>query len=379
MTSVGDILVEYKELPVAGSTAPVLTLTEKNGFVRQADRFHKRLATEDTSKYKVVRENDIAFNPYLLWAGAVAQNTIVDEGIISPLYPTFKIRDGYDPRYVARLLLTPEMIAAYDAIAFGSVPRRRRSSTQNFLNLRIPTPPSLDEQRRITAILDQGDALRSKRLEVRRHIGQLDQSVFVAMFGEPIQNPRRYPLVPLGQVGDLDRGVSKHRPRNDPSLLGGPYPLIQTGDVTRSGGYITTYSSTYSELGLAQSKLWPAGTLCITIAANIAQTGILTFPACFPDSVVGFTADGATTIYVRTWLTFLQATLEASAPQSAQRNINLAILRDLPVPLPDIDSRKEFAETLNCIRGSQEVVFDAQNRLDELFVSLQSRAFSGDL
>lgn len=150
MNSVGDLLAEYKELPARGSTPPVLTLTEKNGFVRQADRFHKRLATEDISKYKVVRKNDIAFNPYLLWAGAVAQNTIVDEGVISPLYPTFRVRDDHDPRYVARLLLTPAMIAAYDTIAFGSVPRRRRSSTNDFLNLQIPTPPNLNEQRRIT-------------------------------------------------------------------------------------------------------------------------------------------------------------------------------------------------------------------------------------
>ncbi len=236
--------------------------------------------------------------------------------------------------------------------------------------------PPLVEQRRIAAILDHADALRGKCREVASRIDHLDQSIFVAMFGDPIQNPHQHPLVPLGQVGELDRGVSKHRPRNDPSLLGGPYPLIQTGDVTRSGGYITSYTSTYSELGLAQSKLWPAGTLCITIAANIAQTGILTFPACFPDSVVGFTSDKATTIYVRTWLTFLQATLEASAPQSAQRNINLAILRELPVPLPDLNSRRRFAETLKRIHGPHEAVLDSQSRLDELFASLQSRAFS---
>ncbi len=127
MISVGHVLVEYKELPEIGWAPPVLTLTEKKGFVLQSDRFKKRLATEDTSKYKVVRRNDIAFNPYLLWAGAVAQNTIIDEGVISPLYPTFRIRDGYDARYVARLLLSEKMIAKYDSIAFGSVPRRRRS------------------------------------------------------------------------------------------------------------------------------------------------------------------------------------------------------------------------------------------------------------
>ena len=104
----------------------------------------------------------------------------------------------------------------------------------------------------------------------------------------------------MPQLGELNRGKSKHRPRDDPRLYGGPYPFIQTGDVRRSEGSITEHGQTYSELGLQQSRLWPAGTLCITIAANIAETGILKFPACFPDSVVGFAANGGvvTTQYV---------------------------------------------------------------------------------
>src|SRR4051794_38574080 len=114
MTQVGDLLFEFTERRPSGAEPDVLTLTERNGFVRQVDRFNKRLATEDTSKYKTVRRGDIAFNPYLLWAGAIAQNTIVDVGIISPLYPTFRVREGVDPRYVARLLLSPRMVSAYD-------------------------------------------------------------------------------------------------------------------------------------------------------------------------------------------------------------------------------------------------------------------------
>lgn len=243
---------------------------------------------------------------------------------------------------------------------------------------RLLLPPP-DEQRRIAAILDHADALRLQSAKAQAEVESMAQAIYVNIFGDPISNPRGYPLERLGHVGTLDRGVSKHRPRNDPALLGGPYPLIQTGDVARSGGTISSYTSTYSELGLAQSRLWPAGTLCITIAANIAQTGILAFDACFPDSVVGFTADESTTAYIRTWFTFLQATLEASAPQSAQRNINLALLRDLPVPLPPVADRKRFHE---CLRTVQEVRATASRRgqqLEELFSALQSRAFSGQL
>ena len=92
----------------------------------------------------------------------------------------------------------------------------------------------------------------------------------------------------LDQLGQVSRGRSRHRPRDAAHLYGGPFPFIQTGDVKHAGLYINEYQQTYSEAGLAQSKLWPAGTLCITIAANIADTAILGIDACFPDSVIGF-------------------------------------------------------------------------------------------
>ena len=99
---------------------------------------------------------------------------------------------------------------------------------------------------------------------------------------------KEYKLNELGKVG---RGKSKHRPRNDVSLYGGKYPFIQTGDIKAANFYLTEYSQTYNEKGLAQSKLWEPGTLCITIAANIAETAILSIDACFPDSIIGFVPD----------------------------------------------------------------------------------------
>jgi len=95
----------------------------------------------------------------------------------------------------------------------------------------------------------------------------------------------------LDELGEVNRGRSRHRPRDAAHLYGGRHPFVQTGDVKRADLYLTEYSQTYSEAGLAQSKLWKAGTLCITIAANIADTAILGIDACFPDSVIGFIAD----------------------------------------------------------------------------------------
>lgn len=92
----------------------------------------------------------------------------------------------------------------------------------------------------------------------------------------------------LNELGTVSRGRSRHRPRNDNSLFGGKYPFVQTADVKAANFYLTDYTETYNEKGLEQSRLWKAGTLCITIAANIADTAILGIDACFPDSIMGF-------------------------------------------------------------------------------------------
>ena len=163
------------------------------------------------------------------------------------------------------------------------------------------------------------------------------------MFGDPSINPNNYQIKKLSEIGELNRGVSKARPRNTPDLLGGPYPLVQTGEVSAAELYIEHYENTYSEKGLEQSKMWPKGTLCITIAANIAQTAILGFDACFPDSVVGFiSGENVTQIYIHYWFSFFQKILEVQAPQVAQKNINLKILSNLEVMVPPMSTQEEF-------------------------------------
>lgn len=144
----------------------------------------------------------------------------------------------------------------------------------------------------------------------------------------------------LPDLGELARGKSRHRPRNDPALYaGGKFPLIQTGDVARADGVVRTYSSLYNSMGVEQSRLWPAGTLCITIAANIADSAVLGFDACFPDSVVGFIPyfPDMDVRYFDFLIRVTKSHLENFAPSTAQKNINLEILGELLVPVPPVN------------------------------------------
>lgn len=156
--------------------------------------------------------------------------------------------------------------------------------------------------------------------------------------------PDAWTWATLPQLGELNRGKSKHRPRNDSALYGGPYPFIQTGDIRRSDGTITEYRQTYSEFGLKQSRLWPIDTLCITIAANIAETAILKLEACFPDSVVGFIAERGypSTEYIEYFLRTAKDHLSRFASATAQKNINLEVLECIAIPIPPIAEQKRI-------------------------------------
>lgn len=154
---------------------------------------------------------------------------------------------------------------------------------------------------------------------------------------KPFKLPQGWEWCRLPDLGELARGKSKHRPRNDPKLyVNGTIPLVQTGDVARADGVIESYTAMYNEIGLAQSQLWPKGTLCITIAANIADTGILGFDACFPDSIVGYTPyeSSLPVVYFDLFIRTAKENLERFAPSTAQKNINLEILSNILVPCP---------------------------------------------
>jgi type I restriction enzyme, S subunit len=189
----------------------------------------------------------------------------------------------------------------------------------------------------------------------------------------------------LPMLGEIDRGRSRHRPRNDPRLLGGPYPFIQTGDVRCADGFIRSFSSTYSDFGLAQSRLWSAGTLCITIAANIAETAILGFDACFPDSIVGFVnAERPDLVrFIELFIRTAREKLERFAPATAQKNINLQTLTEVAVPMPPETEIRRIVDSVDAeLERTRRVANDSMRSavgIARLRQSILKWAFEGRL
>ncbi len=153
----------------------------------------------------------------------------------------------------------------------------------------------------------------------------------------------------LDELGFVGRGKSKHRPRDAEFLYGGPHPFIQTGDVKHVDLYVTSYTQTYSDAGLAQSKLWPKGTLCITIAANIADTAILGLDACFPDSVIGFIADESKSDvrFIKYKLDTIKRHYQQISQGAAQDNLSLEKLLSFKIKVPRPEAQRDIADVLS--------------------------------
>jgi len=177
----------------------------------------------------------------------------------------------------------------------------------------------------------------------------------------------------LNELGSVNRGKSKHRPRNDPALYGGEYPFIQTGDVKHSPFYLTSHTQTYNEKGLEQSKLWPINTLCITIAANIAETAILTYPACFPDSIIGFIPDPKKTDlkYIKYCLDTFKLQMQLISQGTTQDNMSVEKLLSIDFPIPELDEQKKVAAILSSyddlIENNKKRIMMLENTAEEIY------------
>ena len=241
------------------------------------------------------------------------------------------------------------------------------------------TEPASELLKRIQA--EKAQLVKTKKIKAQKPLPPISPEE------KPFDLPDGWEWCRLEDAGLFERGKSKHRPRNDEALfVGGKYPFIQTGDVAQSKKYgfrIRTYSKLYNDKGLSQSRLWEKETLCITIAANIAETGFLDITACFPDSVVGFKSfeDSSTSYYVKYFIDATRHEIEKFAPATAQKNINLGIINMLLFPLPPIAEQKAIVAKVEKLLALcdqlESKINQSQHHANSLMQAALQEAFAG--
>ena len=241
---------------------------------------------------------------------------------------------------------------------------------------------ALAEQRKIAGVLglvqrtmEQQERLLQLTAELKKTL--LHQLFTQGLRGEPQKQteigpvPESWEVVRLAGVAKIERGKFTHRPRNEPRFYGGQTPFVQTGDVSSCDGRIREYSQTLNEEGVLISKVFPAGTILITIAANIGFSGILEFESACPDSLIGLTPNERIDVeFLQHYLTTQQPAMDKLAPRGTQKNINIQFLKPWLVPLPSSDEQSEIREALNAVDFKVRVARRKHAALTALFRTL---------
>jgi len=315
--------------------------------------------------------------------GAHAKGLINGVGCGSTEFHVLRASENTAPDYIFQITRDIEFRKKAEMNMTGSAGQRRVPSS--FLNEYIIFAPPLPQQQKIALILttvdkliEQTQALIDKYTAIKQgmmadlftrgidlsgtpetnsNYGQLRPSVEQApeLYKETELGwvPKEWEVTTLQEVSRVERGKFTHRPRDDSKCYGGTHPFIQTGSVTKAnGGFIRNYSQTLSEFGRSVSKEFPVGTIAVTIAANIADTAILDMPMCFPDSVVGVVVneDVAEVRFIEVIIKLNKPRLDALAPLSAQKNINLEDLRPLKIRLPPMKEQRQICNRYNTIQ-----------------------------
>ncbi len=321
---------------------------------------------------------------------------VITPGLADNNVMGYKALQSVDDRFIYYFCCTQDF-AVYSRST--TVPSIRKGDIET---IAIALPPAAEQVRiaqKLDELLTQVDTLKARIDAIPTLLKHFRQSVLAAAVSGQLTEEWRTLIVSskgekkpakwlpsfLSDLGELARGKSKHRPRNDKRLFGDKYPFIQTGEVANSAGRIKTAKKFYSDFGLAQSRLFPKNTLCITIAANIADTAILDIEACFPDSVVGFVAneEKCRTQFIKYLIDVNKQNLEAFAPATAQKNINLKVLSGLVFPMPSLTEQTEIVrrvEQLFAFADQLEAkVAAAKSHIDHLTQSILVKAFRGEL
>jgi type I restriction enzyme, S subunit len=344
---------------------PLLSVLREKGVVRRSslgDDENHNFIPDDLSNYRVALDGDLVVNKMKAWQGSVGIAPC--DGIVSPAYFVFELSSITQP-FAHRLFRSKPYVAFFAHSSDGVRIGQWDLSIDRMKRIPVPVPPPA-EQAGIVRFLGAVDRRVNRLVRAKRRLIELLTEQKQAIITHAVTRglnpnakrkpsgmdwlgdvPEHWEVKRIKQAANILRGKFTHRPRNDPSFYDGQYPFIQTGGVAQADKFISTWSQTLNERGLSVSKLFPAGTLVMTIAANIGDVAVLAIEACFPDSVVGFVPRaGINRDYLYLVFRCMKPILLREAPVNTQGNLNVERIGAMGVPIPPlVEQERIVAQT----------------------------------
>lgn len=360
------------------TTCPVYSVTKHSGFVLSTEYFKKQVFSRELDGYKKVSAGDFAYATIHLDEGSVG--IAPGAGLISPMYTVFRPDlDLVDARYLIRFLKSPTAMAQYPRLGRGSVHRRRSISLEALGQLQVPLP-GLDEQRRVAALLDRADKIIAKRRRVLAGLATLPAALFVEMFGDPVTNPRGLPRAAIGSVAPVVTGNSPSRA--DPSHFGRDIEWIKSGNL---GGTVATVADEWlSARGRAVARTAPGGSVLVTCIAGSAQSigksSQVDRTVAFNQQINAILPSASIDSRFLLWqLKTAPSLVRAKSTGGMKGLVSKSAFQAIEILVPRPDVQREFVALVERIDVQRAASCRALELNEELFASLQHRAFRGEL
>jgi type I restriction enzyme, S subunit len=378
-TRLGDFAKEVSRRAASETDLPVYSVTKHQGFVPSLEYFKKQVFSRDTKGYKRVFAGELAYATIHLDEGSIG--VCPESSLISPMYTVFSVDETKaDASYLERFLKSPKALSAYPTLCKGSVHRRAAISFGRLADLPIPLP-SLSEQRRITVALDKVESLRAKRREVIDKLDQLLQSVFLEMFGDPVTNPKGWPI---GKISDLLESVKYGT--SEKAFLQGEVPVLRMNNITYSGEMNLTDLKYISREKAEEKYLVIPGDILFNRTNSkelVGKTAVYEGPT--PMAYAGYlvrarTANGHAPEYISAFMnsSYGKSTLQAMCKSIVgMANINAQEFQAISIPIPPCELQQSFRSHVMAIRMRKRAHELQSQKFDALFSSLQQRSFSG--
>lgn len=375
----GELITQAGPRAKSSDSLPVYAVTKHRGFVPSLEYFNKQVFSRVTKGYKIAEPGDFAYATIHLDEGSIG--IAPERCLISPMYTVFRPHEQHvDADYLIRFLKSPSALSAYDTLGRGAVHRRKSISLDALSGLKVPLP-QIAEQRRIAAILDQTDALRAKQRQALDHVDALTQSIFHDMFGG------RSATAQLKEIAQVTSGITKGRSTADPTVET-PYLAVSNVQAGRlSLETVKTIAATTAEIARYALR---AGDLVLTEGGDPDKLGRGTvwsgeLPLCIHQNHVFRVRLNKDAISPRALSAYMQTAgprrhfMRSAKQTTGIASINKTQLENLPVIELNSAECAQFEQRVSKLNGQRAVVERGIKVLDELFASLQSRAFRAEL
>lgn len=363
----------------------VLSITNTGGFVRSLEVFDKQVFSQDTSNYKLVRFDNLAYNPSRINVGSVARCHFPEGGAVSPMYVVVQCRKSLLPQFLLYFLKSDIGKQHINHRCVGAVRFQLRFS--DLEQIELPLPP-ISEQKRIIQILAEAENLKFLRTQVDQKTNDLISSLFYEMFGDVAKNSKQFPTVLLSDCIQL---IGGHAFRSEDFCEQG-IPVIRIGNANKGSFDLTdivflptSFSQTHARFIIKPNDI----VMTLTGTVGKDDYGNVCFVSNRYDcwllnqrvAKIEFTTDKLTKEYL--FYAFRQPSIKMRLIQnnkgSRQANLSNKDILNLILPAPEARLQDVFAARVADIRSMQAEQDESRRKLDQLFQSLLHRAFQGEL